>query len=216
MPNIKEYIEELKSEFSLIAGSYLKINGKNSGEYFTQEEYRQYIKIKMEELDKQQHKEIGQYAIENDIELDYKLKKVKTPRVKEFKIGHYENGNFSMMYRDGRDELMSIKLDVNEKVVYYVLRDFIEPYSNCIVINGKIPTFEELESIVGFKERTIRKAIKSLEEKGLVKLAQSGHKKAIYINPQYFASCKDFDKDTLKLFGLLDCDEEKVRESIDI
>ena len=41
-------------------------------------------------------------------------------------------------------------------------------------------------------------------------MVQCGHKKSIYVNPQYTASGKDLDIETLQLFNLIECDEEKV------
>jgi DNA-binding transcriptional ArsR family regulator len=70
----------------------------------------------------------------------------------------------------------------------------------------------ELEPIIGLSERSIRESLKSLEEKGLIKLIQSGHRKAIYINPSYYATGKDLDSDTLQMFSLIKCDDEKVNE----
>jgi hypothetical protein len=108
-----------------------------------------------------------------------------------------------------------MKLENNEKLVFYVLRDFIAYPSNCIMINGHIPSFPEFEAIVGLTERTIRKAIKSLIEKGLFQTKMSGHKKALYVNPAYYASGKNLDIDTLKMFGLLEFDEEKVESYLE-
>jgi len=111
--------------------------------------------------------------------------------------------NCNIVYRDMVQELIGMQLEVNEKLVYYVLRDFTVFPSNSIMINGKVPTFAELEHIIGLKERTIRKAIKSLEQKELFKLKQSGHKKVIYVNPEYYATGKNLGIDTVKMFDLM-------------
>ena len=105
---------------------------------------------------------------------------------------------------------MNMKMDKNEKLVYYVLRDFVQYPSNCVIINDVVPTFKDLEPITSLTERTIRDAIKALESKNILKLNQSGHRKAIYINPEYYASGKELSVDTLKMFGLLTIDEEKI------
>ena len=126
----------------------------------------------------------------------------KKPPKKETKTT-YEGGDFNIVYRFKLEELLNMKLEVNEKLVYYILRDFTVFPSNSIMINDKVPTFEELEAIVGLKERTIRKAVKNLEIKGLFKLKQSGHKKVIYVNPSYYATGKNLDIDTVKMFDLM-------------
>jgi len=106
---------------------------------------------------------------------------------------------------------MNMKLNTNEKLVFYIMRDFIQYPTNCIVINDHIPTIKELEPIIGLTERSIITALKSLEDKNMLKRVQYGHKKAIYINPEYYASGKELDLDSLKLFGLVKIDDEKVK-----
>ena len=107
-----------------------------------------------------------------------------------------------------------MKLSNNEKLVFYVLRDYIQYPTNCIVINDSIPSIKDLEPLVGLTERSMVGVLKSLEEKKLIKRVQSGHKKAIYVNPEYYASGKDLEIETLKLFGLLECDDTKIDQYI--
>lgn len=123
--------------------------------------------------------------------------------------------NCNIVYRDKLLDLKNMKMDKNEKLVYYVIRDFVQYPSNCVIINDNIPTFKELEPITSLTERTIRDAIKALETKNIVKLVQSGHRKAIYVNPEYYASGKELNIDTLKMFGLLKIDEEKIESYLD-
>jgi hypothetical protein len=122
----------------------------------------------------------------------------------------YDGGNFNIVYENKLEEVVNMKLNNNEKLVYYVLRDYAQYPTNCVIIKNHVPAMIELEPIVGLSERSIRDSLKSLDEKGLIKLVQSGHKKAIYINPEYYATGKDLDTDTLQIFGLIDCDDEKV------
>lgn len=92
--------------------------------------------------------------------------------------------------------------DKNERLVYYIVRGFVTFPFNCVVINDEIPTMHDLEPLLLLSDRAIRTALKSLEEKKLLKLVQSGHRKAIYINPEYYAAGKEIDTETLGLFGL--------------
>jgi hypothetical protein len=117
---------------------------------------------------------------------------------------------FNIVHRIKIEEVKNMKLNKNEKLVYYVLRDFINHPSNCVMINDSIPSFKELEPIVSLTERTIRDCLKTLQDKNLLKLVQSGHKKAIYINPEYYATGKELNIETLQLFGLLDIDDAKI------
>jgi DNA-binding transcriptional ArsR family regulator len=73
---------------------------------------------------------------------------------------------------------------------------------NCILINGEVPIISDLERWIDLKERTIRKALKSLEEKGLIKLESVGVRKAIFFNPMYYSSGIKIEKRTLEMFCL--------------
>jgi group I intron endonuclease len=123
------------------------------------------------------------------------------------KLNHLD---VNLVYRNKLDDLINMKLSRNEKLVYYVLREFVQHPSNCVMINNNIPTFKELEPLVSLTERSIRDCLKTLELKGLIKLVQSSHKKAIYINPEYYSTGKEISNETLQLFGLLEIDEEKI------
>ena len=107
-----------------------------------------------------------------------------------------------------------MKLTANEKLVYYVLRDFVQYPTNCVVIKDHIPTIRELEPLIGLTDRSIGDALISLENKGLIKRKQYGHRKAIYFNPYYYASGKDFELETLQMFDLIECDNEKVEQCL--
>lgn len=147
----------------------------------------------------------------NDYSIDKKVDHLKDKTM----MYRFENGEYVftgyLNLEKIRDLSLSMKLNTNEKLVFYIMRDFIQYPTNCIVINDHIPTIKELEPIIGLTERSIITALKSLEDKNMLKRVQYGHKKAIYINPEYYASGKELDLDSLKLFGLVKIDDEKVK-----
>ena len=195
MSEMKDFVEKINSEFvNMVGGSYVSTR---TGEIFTKNELDKLVKSKVEAFNIERFKE----SIACGVPLDQILMKKKPPK-KETKTT-YEGGDFNIVYRFKLEELLNMRLEVNEKLVYYILRDFTVFPSNSIMINDKVPTFEELEPILGLKERTIRKAVKALELKGLFKLKQSGHKKVIYVNPEYYATGKNLDIDTVKMFDLM-------------
>lgn len=108
-----------------------------------------------------------------------------------------------------------MKLDKTEKLVYYTIRDFITYPQNCVLINEEIPLPKDLEPITGLEEKTIRATLKSLEKKELVKLVRAGRRHLIYVNPQYYASGKELDIETLRLFNLVQCDDNKIDSYLD-
>ena len=195
MSEMKDFVEKINSEFvNMVGGSYVSTR---TGEIFTKNELDKLVKSKVEAFNIERFKE----SVACGVPLDQILMKKKPPK-KETKTT-YEGGDFNIVYRFKLEELLNMKLEVNEKLIYYILRDFTVFPSNSIMINEKVPTFEELEPILGLKERTIRKAVKALELKGLFKLKQSGHKKVIYVNPEYYATGKNLDIDTVKMFDLM-------------
>jgi len=195
MSEMKDFVNDINSEFvNMVGGSYASIK---TGEIFTQKELDKLVKSKVEAFNIERFKE----SVACGVPLDQVLMKKRPPK-KETKTT-YEGGDFNIVYRFKLEELINMQLEVNEKLVYYILRDFTVFPSNSIMINDKVPTFEELEPILGLKERTIRKAVKALELKGLFKLKQSGHKKVIYVNPEYYATGKNLDIDTVKMFDLM-------------
>lgn len=209
MSEINEYIQKINKEFvEVVGGSFIRVD---TYEMFTATEVKKYVQKKMELFNQKnvaysKKESLAAFGIAPDQELKNRRSKIKHTNNKS----RHDGGEFNIVYRGELEGVLNMKLELNEKLVYYVLRDFIAYPSNCIMINEQIPTFEELEHIVGLKERTIRKVVKSLEEKGLIKLVQSGHRKAIYVNPAYYASGKDLYIETLEMFGLVDCDNLKI------
>ena len=155
-------------------------------------------------------KEINNY-IENNCKFDLNEQIMGRHNLSDVKkLIPYDGGNFNIVYENKILEVQNMKLNNNEKLVYYSIRDFAQYPTNCVVIKDSIPTMVELEPIVGLNEKSIRKALKTLNKKSLVKLVQYGHRKAIYINPEYYATGKDLDIKTLEFFDLIECDDEKI------
>lgn len=211
--SIKEYINKINNEFmSVVGGSYVKLN---TGEIFTETEVKKYVQAKVETFTKEimedVKKECYDYGIENDqrlinqrsVEKDKKNKKSKN----KDKL-RYDNGEFNIVYRKMVAELL--KLNTNERLVFLAIRDYIQYPTNSIVINDRIPTIKELEPLIGLKDKAIRIALNSLEEKGFIKRKQYSYRKVIYVNPEYYSSGKELDIETLEMFGLIDCDNDKI------
>ena len=213
MEDLRKYIGSLNESFVEIAGgSYCYIS---TGEIFTNSEVKKLIASKIEKFNLERQSEVNLIARENGIELDQLLvnkrsKAKKSKKVKE----HYDGGEFNMVYRKELENKMALKLTLVEKGFYSWICDFVSYPTNCVIINDQVPTIETLTNIIGIKERALRGHLKTLESKGLIKLVQFGHKKAIYINPRYYASGKDLDIETLRMFYLIECDENKINSYI--
>lgn len=211
-----DLIDEMNNEYKeVVGGTFVRID---SGEPFTKTEVDKYVARRLEEYSKSQLKEIKEvgsnvFGVETEqILINKRSRKPKTSKTKS----NFDNGEFNIVYKNPIIllELINMKLEINEKLIYYVLRDFISYPTNSILINGEVPSMTELEPLIGLKERTIRKALKGLEEKGFVKLKKTGVRNCIFFNPFYYASGKDLDINTLKMFELLEYDEDKVEQYI--
>jgi hypothetical protein len=215
--NLRDYILELNTGFQEVTGgSFVKLS---TGEMFTKTEVQKYIQIQLEDFNLKIQESIKETVKkESDIELDQRLINNRSKKPSKKKINNrsrHENGEkFNIVYENGLEAIRNMKLNNNERLTYLSLRDYVQYPTNCIVINNHIPSMIELEPIVGLSERAIRDCLKSLDTKGLIKLVQSGHRKAIYVNPDYYTSGKELDNDTLIMFGLLECDEDKINDYI--
>ena len=209
----KGFLTEIDSKFMELQGgtfAYLE-----TGEFFTKTEHDKYLQAELERYKVEVFATINQAAgqatdIINEQSLIINKKKEK-PKYKKLKLREkYDGGNFNIVYTNRLEEIQSMKLSNNEKLTYYVLRDYVQFPTNCVCINDIVPSIKDLEPLIGLTERSIVNVLKLLEQKNLIKRVQSGHKKAIYMNPEYYASGKELEIETLKLFGLLECDNEKI------
>jgi hypothetical protein len=211
----RAYIREVSEQFELLqSGHFIFLS---TGEMFTQAEYDKYIKGSIEQYKVEMFKSINEetesIGIENEQRIINNRSQKKTKKLNT--RHHYDRGgNFLITYKDSLEELIDMKLNTNEKLVYYVLRDFVQYPTNCLVIKDHIPTIQELEPLVGLSNRSIVDALQTLDDKGLIKRKQYGHRKAIYFNPYYYASGKDLEIEVLQMFELLECDDMKVAEHL--
>lgn len=213
---IRNFICEIDNDFQELQGNtfvYLE-----TGEFFTKVEHDKYIQKQLEEYKMKMLSIVNiisedEKNIKNEqILINKRSKKPKKTKLRE----KYEGGNFNIVYTERLEEIQRMKLTNNEKLVFYVLRDFVQFPTNCVVIRDEIPSIKSLEPIIGLTERSIIDVLKSLENKRLLKRIQHGHKKAIYFNPEYYASGKELEIETLKMFDLLEYDENKVDEYIEM
>ena len=209
MEDLKEYIENLKEQFvKMTDTNYCNLT---TGEVFTLAEVNKYMSRKIEEFNVMRNADVIRTARENGVEVEQRLinkrsKKKKNGKCKE----RYDKGDFNIIYREEMINFMALKLTLIEEGVFSRLCKFLQYPTNCVMVNGNIPSIEILMTIMDLKERALRGHLKTLEQKGVIKLIQSGHKKAIYVNPQYCSTGKDLDIDTLNMFNLIECDNEKV------
>jgi len=215
MQNIESYIEETNREFKeMIGGTFVKLS---TGEMFTRSEVLKYVQRKMEIFNSEAMHENNMvirdvYGIEPSQRIINNKSKtpVRSKTINKSKYLKDDKSEFNIVHRNRIKEIDDMDLTKNEKLVYYIIRNYVDhPYNN-IVINGIIPTFKDLEPLVSLTERSIRESLKTLEEKNLLKLKQAGHRKSIYINPAYYATGKELSIDTLKMFGLLEIDDDKI------
>lgn len=210
MEGLREYIEELKEQFVKMTDSnYCNLT---TGEVFTLAEVNKYMTKKIEEFNKSIMAEIRNEALDNGIEIEQRLINKRSKKKKGKYKERYDRGDFNIIYREEMENFMALKLTLIEEGVFSRLCKFLNYPTNCVMVNGNIPSIDILMKVMDLKERALRGHLKTLEEKGVIKLIQSGHKKAIYVNPKYCTTGKDLDIDTLKMFELVDCNDRKVED----
>lgn len=214
MQDIREYIGILNDMFVEIQGGCFA--NVETGEIFTKTEVNKFMKTKVEEFNVSQLALARRVSSDNGIEMDQTLlnqrsKKKKTSKTKE----RYDGGEFNMIYRKRLGDIMALKLTITEKGIYYSLGELLTYPTNTVMINGDVPSFQELGKYVGLSDRNLRKYLYNLENKNLLKLVKCGYKKAIVFNPEYYAIGKDLDTDTLRFFKLVECDDEKINNYIE-
>lgn len=207
---VREYVYEIEKDFQEIqGGSFVDLR---TGEIITKSEHDKIIQLKLENFKCKMLSETNQTIFnEFGIENTQALTNKKTSKKKQVKTrDRHDNGEFNIVYRNKVEEILKMKLSSNEKLVYYILRDFVQYPTNFVVIADTLPTTKQLEKLVGLSEKSIIGALKSLEDKKIIKRKQVGHKKAIVVNPDYYASGKDLEVDTLAMFGLIEVREDII------
>lgn len=210
--NIKDYIESLNGEFIAIqGGSFVNIG---TGEIFTKTEVTKYIQIKLEEFNIVRMAEVKQSASEYGVDIDQNILNKRSQKKKSKTKDRYDGGEFNMIYRERMGDLMALKLNATEKGVWYSLGELATFPTNTVHMKGNIPLYEDIAEYIGMSERNLRRYLSVLEEKNLIKITTFGFRKAIVINPEYYATGKDLDIETLKLFNILECDDEKINSYV--
>lgn len=204
----KEEIIALKERFEpLHANQFVDLE---TGEILTKDEMKKIqvneteaIKLKFfDDINKISHTVL---ELENQQRVVNKRSK-KSKKDNKIKFQYKSGYEFNKVFRDKIEKGEYMKLDKNEKLAYFVLRDFVSQPSNSIVIDGRIPKVEELASMCSLSKPTLTDALKSLEEKGLIKRIQEGKYKMIYFNPEYCTGGW-VEKETLEMFGLEENEE---------
>lgn len=213
--SLEEYINKLNSEFiPIIDGSFAR---KDTGELFTSQEVKQYINKKLELYNIHSQEELKRIENDNGFYIEQNIynssSKNKKKRFNSRPKEKYDGGEFNMVYRDKIPKLNEM-LNFSEKGVWYSLCELASYPSNCALIDGEVPTYKQIADYIGMSERNLRRYIKTFEEDGLIKSDTVGFRKALFINPQYYVTGKELDLKTLKLFGLVVCDENKVNNYI--
>lgn len=147
--------------------------------------------------------------LENQQRLVNKRSK-KAKKDDKLRVQYKSGAPFNKVFRDMISKENYMKLDKHEKLVYFVLRDFITNPDNCVMIDGEVPTIDEMKEVVGLSKTVFIDSLKKLEEKGLIiRKFENVRRKLIYYNPKY-ATGGWVSEYTLDMFGLKRCDIEEA------
>ena len=203
MQEIEEILMGYKNEFIEMGNIYVV---KETAEIFTKAQRDEYLKKKAEIVSAEMF-HIAKSASEDllDIKTDQRILNQRSKKVdKKNKPKLVGGDSFIIIEKNKIQEVFDMKMTKNEKLTYLILCRLVDYPSNSVMVNGEIPTVKELEPLIELTEKSILSALKTLEEKNVLKRIQSGHKKLIILNPEYCTSGRDLDMSTYELFGLVD------------
>lgn len=203
MLDFGEQVNKLKAKYKEKEnGEYVNIK---TSEVITKEEYeRLFVALSKKYINKTAQ-EPAKYGIDAGVYIGGRKPITKKKVIKK---SYYSNGDFNIMYRIAQKKIDSFELDIHTEFLYYKLATLlVHPY-NVVQIDGVEPLFPDLAKHVKMSERKMYSSMKKLEELGVIKFLNAGHKKAIYMNPEYFATGTSLDKHTLILFGLFQSDDK--------
>jgi hypothetical protein len=203
MLSFEERLSKLKSKYEeREGGQYLELK---TGEIIPAQEYDEVLKTFSKKFINKMSQEPAKCGIDAGI---YVGNRKPITKKKVIKKSYYTNGDFTIMYRIAQKKIDSFELDIHTEFLYYKLATLlVHPY-NLVQIDGVEPSFPELAKHVKMSERKMYSSMKKLEELGVIKFLNAGHKKAIYMNPEYFATGPSLDKHTLILFGIFQTDDK--------
>ena len=92
------------------------------------------------------------------------------------------------------------KLSIHAKATIATLECFITFPSNCVLVDGKIPSREKLCDLVGVGKSKMYDILKELEYYEIIKRQKESGGVAIYFNPFLYCSGKVVQKTTYDLF----------------
>ena len=206
---IKDYIDTLNSQYKkLINGQYANVS---TGEIFTQKELDKLTEEKLKIFKDNLITKTNEISDKPQINKGRKV----TIKTKDREI--FDGGKeFNILYRDNIKILINNEsLNNTDLLVYFLLCTLIVFPSNSIIINQQIPTLRQLSKLLHMSDKPFGKSINKLKENNIIKTKVNNHRHEIFMNPKYCATGKDLNIVTLKMFGLLDYDEEKIKEYLE-
>ena len=92
------------------------------------------------------------------------------------------------------------KLSIHARATIATLEGLIVFPSNCVIIDGNIPTYKCLQDIVGIGKSKMYDVLNELEYNEIIKRQKESGRIAIYFNPFLYSSGKVVTKTTHDMF----------------
>lgn len=187
MLDFGEQVNKLKAKYKEKEnGEYVNIK---TSEVITKEEYeRLFVALSKKYINKTAQ-EPAKYGIDAGV---YIGERKPITKKKVIKKSYYSNGDFNIMYRIAQKKIDSFELDIHTEFLYYKLATLlVHPY-NVVQIDGVEPLFPDLAKHVKMSERKMYSSMKKLEELGVIKFLNAGHKKSDLYEPRIFCNRNKF------------------------
>lgn len=112
-----------------------------------------------------------------------------------------ENHEFNKVFRvDLREVMQNQGLGKNARLAVGTLIGFITFPTNLILVDGKAPSNEDLEKLLGLSPVTIKKTLNELEKHEVIKRVKEINQRLIYFNPFLVCAGGVVDVNTYSLF----------------
>ena len=138
--------------------------------------------------------EAGQY-------INVKISRKRKEKPDTVRIKPEKNYHFQKVFQSALAELVKSKqLNFSALAFITVFMPYIDFPDNCLIINGKNPSVQELGEVMGISRQCMTPILNSLEHNEVIKKVKHGKSNIIYFNPFIISSGVDISRETYLLF----------------
>lgn len=163
--------------------------------------YKKEAKKKIEEEALKATKKSNEELLRLGLSPNLKLTKVKRLQREYYTAKVKEDHEFNKVFRVALREVMQNQgLGKNARLAVGTLIGFITFPTNLILVDGQVPSNEDLEKLLDLSPVTLKKALNELEKHEVIKRVKEINQRLIYFNPFLVCAGGVVDVNTYSLF----------------